>query len=216
MNAIFFDLDDTLVDTSKSFDTVVLALVEKYGNRPSSRVELHELRAGGGFNDDWDSVVELLRRQGRLVRREEIAQEGLELYLEVAEGSEELMVELAFLQKLGGEVPLFVVTGRVKAEYEPVWGSRLDPVFQEVVCRDTHPNLPPKPSPAQIVDLMQRWKVTGGLFVGNSVDDMRAGKGAGLKSIGVSTNQPVEVLMQAGADLVLRSPREYHRLSDLI
>ena len=216
MKGIFFDLDDTLVDTSQSFDVVVLELVKRHGTRATSREELHQIRAQGGFNDDWDSVVELLRLQGKSVEREHMAQEGLSLYLELAAEVETLMVEREFLESLGSTLPLFVVTGRDRAEYEPVWGERLDPLFKEVVCRNDRPALPPKPSPAQVQDLMKRWKISSGLFVGNSVDDMRAGKGAGLIPVGICTNQTAETLTAAGAEVVLKTPGEYHRLMDIL
>lgn len=213
--AIFFDLDDTLVDTSESFDRVVCELVERYSGRSLEREALHGLRAGGGFNDDWDATVELLRLRGVAVERSAMASQGLELYLRYAHGCERLLVERPGLKRLGTVCPLFVVTGRVRAEYEPVWATRLDELFIEVVCRDDR-DLPPKPSPALVLDLMSRHGISSGYFVGNSVDDMRAGCGAGLVAVGVATNQTPEALIEAGATLVERPGTLLERLSSLI
>lgn len=213
--AIFFDLDDTLVDTSESFDRVVCELVERYSDAPLERDDLHRLRALGGFNDDWDATVELLRQRGVAVERSNMASVGLVRYLQCAESCETLMVERSELERLGTVCPLFVVTGRVRAEYDPVWGKRLNPLFREVVCRDDRA-LAPKPSPAQVLDLMERHGITSGYFVGNSVDDMRAGRGAGLVAVGVPTNQTPERLREAGASLVERPGTLLERLRSLL
>lgn len=214
MKAFLFDLDDTLVDTSKSFDEVVCGLVKKHSGRPTSREELFEMRSHGGFNCDWDATVELLRRRDVVKPRSEMAAEGLALYLELAREVEDMLVETSFLQQLAERHPVFIVTGRVRAEYAPVWGSRLDPLFSEVVCRDDRPHLAPKPSGDQLLDLMQRHRITGGYYVGNSVDDMRAGVAAGLTPIGVTTNQSEEVLRGAGARFVLPGAEEILGLLD--
>lgn len=210
--ALFFDLDDTLVDTTQSFDVVVCNLVREHTGKALTRKALFELRAAGGFNDDWDAVVEICRQRGVTVKRPAIAKAGLKDYLRTAAKVEELMVERSVLERLGTTAPLFIVTGRVRAEYEPVWGERLNPLFTEVVCRDDRPNLKPKPEPDQILDLMERHGIQSGFFVGNSVDDMRAGVAAGLLSIGVTTNQSEIVLSEAGAHRVVSHPREYEGL----
>lgn len=203
MNAYIFDLDDTLVDTSESFDRVVMQLVEKHSKRGLTRAELLSLRAEGGFNCDWDSTIELLRRRNITRERAEIAEEGLDIYLKIASDAESLFVENSFFETLTKHAPLYIVTGRERSEYAPIWASRLDPFFVEVVCRDDRSELAPKPSPAQILDLMERRGISGGYFIGNSVDDMTAGVGAGLTAIGVSTNQSSETLRQAGAKEVV-------------
>ena len=207
MKAIIFDLDDTLIDTSESFDLVVCQLVEAHSGKPLERSELGALRSQGGFNCDWDSTVELLRRRGVTKAREQMAEEGLARYLQIAQDAERLMVEETFLPSLAKKVPLFVVTGRVRAEYQPIWAQRLDPHFTEVVCRDDRLHLKPKPSPDQILDLMQRHNISQGCFVGNSVDDMRAGTSAQLTAIGVTTNQSAENLKEAGASHIVPDPR---------
>lgn len=206
MRAFVFDLDDTLVDTSESFDVVVGRLVERHSGRPLSTGELGALRAEGGFNCDWDATVELLKRRGIALGRQQIATEGLSLYLKIAPGVERLLLDVSMLKEISKLAPLFVVTGRDRAEYDPLWASRLNPLFVEVVCRDDRPHLPPKPSPAQIVDLMERHGISEGYYVGNSVDDMRAGQQASLVPVGVTTNQSEKTLRLAGAQHILAHP----------
>lgn len=196
---LLFDLDDTLVDTSETFDACVLRL------SGASLSQLLKLRSEGGFNDDWRATQELLSRSGVQRALAEIEREGLQLYLGLAPGLERLWVDLERLVELGRSHPLLIFTGRVREEYQPVWGSRLDPVFDEVLCKGDPGVLHTKPHPQGLQLLLERHRLEGGVYVGNSVDDMAAARAAGLIGIGVTTNQSAETLLGAGAQLVARS-----------
>ena len=210
--ALIFDLDDTLVDTSESFDEVVCTLVERKSGKALPRQELQELRASGGFNDDWDATRELLRQRGHDVSYEEIAQEALPLYLELAPKTEALMISENLLPVMKKRHRLFIVTGRTRSEFEPVWKDRLVDHFEEIVCKDDRPELAPKPAPDQIKDLMERHKIGQAIYIGNSVDDMQAAVASGIGAIGVCSNQTEDVLKAAGAETTLESPQELETL----
>lgn len=207
--AVIFDLDDTLVDTSVSYDKCILDLVEEVtGHRPSP-AELQELRAEGGWNDDWDATTELLRRKGHSLERDEVEARGRAHYLSFAADTEELLCPLETLDRIASRHPVYIATGRPRDEYEPVWGARFNPRFREVVCRGNHA---PKPAPDCLIDLLRRHELVGGLYVGNSVDDMQAARAAGLTAVGVTTNQSEEVLRRAGAEWILGSVGELEQL----
>ncbi|MBS2034434.1 aminotransferase class I/II-fold pyridoxal phosphate-dependent enzyme [bacterium] len=195
--AIIFDLDDTLVDTSQSYDTCISRLTG------CSREQLLELRAEGGYNDDWDAAFELLRRDGRERPLVELQREGQQLYLQLAHQVETALFEEAHLQNLAARHPLFIYTGRPRQEFEPIWAPRLAPHFRDVLCKDDAEVTRPKPHPDGLHVLMARHRLHGGIYVGNSVDDMVAAKAAGLTAVGVTTNQSAERLRSAGADYII-------------
>jgi histidinol-phosphate aminotransferase len=194
---LIFDLDDTLVDTSQSFDACVAQL------SGATRQELLNLRAEGGFNDDWQAATELLRRAGRPRPLEEVQAEGQALYLKTASSLETPFFQDAMLRMLTTRHPLFIFTGRSRAEYAPVWGEKLDPLFREVMCKDDIAHLPGKPSPDGLLALMSKHGLRSGAYIGNSVDDMAAARAANLFAIAVTTNQSEAVLRQAGAQHIL-------------
>jgi histidinol-phosphate aminotransferase len=202
--ALIFDLDDTLVDTSRSFDVTVMKLVEQYSGKSLAREELLKLRNEGGFNDDWDATVELLRRRGIETSRNEIAPRGIKLYLSLARENEEMLVDLEMLKELGKRYRLFMATGRIREEYA-VWADTLDPFFEAVYCRDDLSEFPPKPAPDTLKAIMERHNLTGGIYIGNSVDDMKSAAGAGLTAVGVETNTAGKLLLEAGASGVIES-----------
>lgn len=196
--ALIFDLDDTLVDTSESYDRCILELS---GATPE---ELSALRREGGFNDDWEATAELLRRRGTPLELAEVERRGQAHYLELAPQVEKALFASESLARLGRRHRLFVYTGRPRLEYAPVWGQRLDELFDEVLCKNDRPGRP-KPAPDGLLDLLSRHGLAGGYYVGNSVDDMAAAKAAGLTALAVTTNQSEATLREAGADWVVAS-----------
>ncbi|MHC5037539.1 MAG: aminotransferase class I/II-fold pyridoxal phosphate-dependent enzyme [Planctomycetota bacterium] len=203
---LIFDLDDTLVDTSRSYDAVVEALVLGFTGSSPRRGGLGQIRSEGGFNDDWDAATEMVRRCGIEIPRSRIEEMGKALYLARARETENLFVSDEGLRRLGRRYRLFLLTGRPRDEYAPVWGEVLDPLFERVVCRNEPPGFPPKPAPDQLRNLMEEEGLAGGVYIGNSVDDMMAAKDAGLTPLAVSTTLDELALRTAGAEEVFSSP----------
>lgn len=203
--AFIFDLDGTLVDTSKSFDETVRYLVEKFSNVALADGELQELRREGGYNDDWVAARELLRRRGVEVELAEVVYEGEAYYLKIAREKEELLIQESTLKAIGKRNKISIVTGRTRREYEPVWAESFDQLFEKVYCVDDIAGLQPKPSPDYVTRALVESGCAFGAYVGNSVDDMRAAKGAGLLAIGIAIGADRDALEAAGADVVLES-----------
>ncbi|MDX2084550.1 MAG: aminotransferase class I/II-fold pyridoxal phosphate-dependent enzyme [Candidatus Melainabacteria bacterium] len=212
--ALIFDLDDTLVDTRQSFDAVVMALVARYSATPLTLDELTALRAEGGFNDDWQATVELLHRRGVSVSYAAIAEEAEALYHQKARAVERLLLDPELLRQWASRYRLFILTGRSRSEYEPVWAERLDALFEAVYCADDFPGMSRKPAPDMLNSLMIRHQIEGGCYIGNSVDDMRAAKAAGLFAVGIAYTHPADILQQAGADAVLDTVADVWSLFD--
>lgn len=210
--ALIFDLDGTLVDTSKSFDTTVKHLVERYGGAELSQDELTSLRLEGGYNDDWVATRELMRRRGKDVPLSEIARDGESLYLSIAKESEELLVSLDALKRLRKRHPLFIVTGRSRREYAPVWGEKLDEIFERVYCVDDVAGLGAKPSPDYLLQALKDSGITRGAYIGNAVDDMQAARSAGLTAIGVTCGRERDALIRAGAQAIISNCSEMEEL----
>lgn len=205
---LLFDMDGTLVDTSKSFDATVAALVEKYSGQPMKEEELQALRAEGGFNDDWDATVELLRRRGISKTYADIAPEAAQLYLTLAPQTETWLMTPDQLSRLSARYRLGVVTGRCRPEFDPIWKERFEPLFELVICQDDCEGAGKKPSPDLLHAALKQLQAEGGLYIGNSVDDMQAALAAGLRAVGVTTTMTAERLREAGAEIVMHSPDE--------
>ena len=201
--AVIFDLDDTLVDTSKSYDSVISELVLSKSGIPLKHGELSALREQGGFNDDWESTHELLRRRNVDVSLDVVSREGKRIYLSKARENEKLLVDPDLFEKLSSRSRLFIFTGRTRDEYEPVWKHALDGYFECVFCKDDFKDLAAKPSPDMLIEIRRKTGIDMGIYVGNSVDDMRSAKEAGMTAIGVASTCSGETLIKAGASMVI-------------
>jgi histidinol-phosphate aminotransferase len=201
-HAVLFDIDDTLVDTRDSFDVMVMRLMTHFSGSPISREALTQLRLEGGYNDDWDATIELLRRREISVTRPEVAEMGRAIYQEVAPDNEHLIIQLGLLGQLKKRYRLAAVTGRHRPEYDPYWHETFRDFFEVVVCRDDYPHLPAKPAPHHLQQAMAALGIAQPrrcVYIGNSVDDMAAGRAAGMDAWAVRTTQPEASLRQAGA-----------------
>ena len=213
--ALLFDLDDTLIDTSRSFDAVVAWLLRKYSEVPLGLNELQTLRAEGGFNDDWLSVQELLRRRNVDLSYETIAAEGTKQYLAIASDVEKPLFQEALFHQLGQRYRLFIMTGRYRPEYDQTWAEVFNPQFEAVYCMGDVPDAPGKPAPDYLKAIKAKYGVQQGYYIGNSVDDMRAARGARLTPIGVTQNQPAQALKSAGAATLISSVNDLPQLMGL-
>ncbi|MBX9947578.1 MAG: aminotransferase class I/II-fold pyridoxal phosphate-dependent enzyme [Candidatus Obscuribacterales bacterium] len=212
---IIFDLDGTLVDTSASFDETVAQMVERYSGKPLKQHELRELREEGGYNDDWVASIELLKRRGVTVSMREFSPEATKLYLSLAPKTEKLLLEVEALRKMAKRFPIFIVTGRTRAEYDPVWGERLNPLFERVYCLDDIAGLGAKPSPDYLNRNLADFDLKYGVYVGNSVDDMGAALAAGIDRIAITTSACAEALKEAGAQLIIDEMSELEKVFQL-
>lgn len=213
--AVIFDLDGTLVDTSKSFDETIKQMVQKYSGAPLFDQEIANLRQEGGYNDDWVTTAELLKRRGHAQPLAKIVQEATDLYLQLAPSNEFPLFDNALLAEISNRHPLFIVTGRTRPEYDPIWGERLNSLFKQVYCLHDVPGKAPKPSPDYLLQLMSDFDLKSGVYVGNAVDDMWAARDANLARIGISTTLPAEALSAAGAQIVLESVNELRQVFSL-
>lgn len=212
---IIFDLDDTVVDTSKSFAKVVEKLVENYTGIPLKEGELSALKAEGGYNDDWIATQELIIRRGYEADIEDIVLTAIPMYKEIAMEAEELICDLAVLETIRKRHRVFVVTGRCRVEYDPVWGARLDSVFDQIYCMGDRPHLQAKPSGDYLEACMKENNLTDAIYIGNSVDDVAAASAINIEAFGVSTTLSADQLMASGASRVLKSVDELKELLGL-
>ena len=197
--ALLFDIDETLVDTSGSYMATVLRLVEELNDQPASADEYVELKRRGGFNDDWELACEMLRRRGKEVPIEDIAKLGKRIFATLGNADKPL-ISGDWLKKLKKRYRLGVVSGRYRDELKSI--EHLLDDFEVVVCReDTEEG---KPSPQPLQKALELLGCKSGIYVGDTVDDMKAAKQAGLFAIGVvSHNSTPELLRQAGADEII-------------
>ncbi len=184
--AILFDMDGVLADVSRSYQQAIIQTVAHHGREVSPADVAAEVAAGDA-NNDWVVSQRLLARRGVRASLREVT-ETFEALYQGAGGRPGLweretpLVERGALEALARRFPLGVVTGRPAGDARRFLERYdLEDLFGAVVCMG---DAPPKPDPAPVRLALERLGVTRAWMLGDTPDDVRAARGAGVLPLG--------------------------------
>lgn len=210
--AILLDLDGVLADVSRSYRAAILATCKSFGARVAPS-EVGAMKARGNANNDWQVTRDLLALRGIaidlgvVIERFESIYQGTALAPGLRE-TESLIGTLDTVRNLAARLPLAIVTGRPRADAERFLDRfGLTPFVSACVCMEDGPS---KPDPAVVRLALNRLGVDRAWMVGDTVDDARAARAAGVVPVGVVAPQDDpgrtrDTLLRAGASRVLGS-----------
>jgi len=230
--ALLLDMDGTMVDVSRSYVScdckVATEFLEKAGIQATvTEEDVQRLKAGGeGTNDDWVLTARLIQTKAKEHGQElqipvsDIIPVYQKYYHEEFAKTEEWIMPATLLKRLAKRYRLGIVTGRPRDEALAALAYKgADPsLFEVVITRDeVEPKL--KPDPAGLLLALEQMGcgAKGSLYVGDSADDMRAARAAGVHAVGVIApgDQPEmarEGLLQAGAQEIIEQIMELEGL----
>jgi histidinol-phosphate aminotransferase len=208
--ALLLDLDGVVADVSRSYRAAIAATTRSFG------VELETgaiagAKAAGDANDDWELTRRLLAQRGVVVPLAEVTARFEALY----QGSvaspglrtrERLLVSRDLLEQLARRIPLAIVTGRPRRDAERFLEEQaIAPLFRTLVARE---DAPLKPDPAPVALALERLGVARAWMAGDTPDDVRAARAAGVVPLGVvapgdDAAATGDALLAAGAGRVL-------------
>lgn len=210
--AIMLDLDGVLADVSRSYRAAILATCESFGVRVAPS-DVAALKARGNANNDWMVTRDLLAQRGVALDLREVTERFEALYQGEPSRpglreTESLLASVDALKQLASRIPLAIVTGRPRADAERFLDRfGLSPLMRARVCMEDGPS---KPDPTVVRVALERLGVRRAWMVGDTVDDVRAARAAGVVPIGVIAPQDdptptTDSLLRAGAARVLGS-----------
>lgn len=210
--AILFDLDGVLADVSSSYRASIIETAASFGARIDAEMVRSE-KAAGNANDDWSLTQRLMARVGVIRTFDEVRDRFEEIY-QGADGRpglrerESLLVPREVLGAIADRAQLAIVTGRPRADAERFLSRfGIADLFRAVVVRE---DARLKPDPEPVLVALRRLGVTSAWMLGDTVDDIRAARGAEVVPIGVQA--PAEcgegALRSAGASIVLENAGE--------
>ncbi len=213
--AMIFDIDDTLADVTQSYRQATVATAAAFGATVTFE-DITEAKADGNANNDWELTWRLIRDAGKEATLNAVT-ECFEDFYQGNENrpgfktTETLLCDKSLLEDLSKKYPLGIVTGRPRRDaMEFLERNQIAHLFKALVTMDDGP---PKPSPEPMRLALERLGVRTAWMIGDTPDDMRSARGAGVVPLGViaPADDPTiakRALTAAGAGRVLDSLSE--------
>jgi HAD superfamily phosphatase len=181
---LVFDMDGVLVDVSESYRETIAQTAEHFTGVKVTRREIQEYKNQGGWNDDWRLTQHIIAQAGLEAPLEDVIAQFQRLLS--GNGNDGLMLREQWvarpgvLEDLAAKFGLAVFTGRPREEAEMTL-RRFAPglVFDPIVAMEDVEN--PKPAPDGLLRIAD-----AGFYVGDTVDDARAARAAGIPFIGIA------------------------------
>lgn len=230
LKALLFDMDGVLVDVSRSYRRAIEETVMHFAGRKIPASTVQRYKNIGGFNDDWKLTHAIITDSGMEVPFPRVVEEFQKRYRGdnwdgfIAE--EPPLVETRTLERLCNKLRIMgIVTGRPEAEAR--W--TLDrftwkKYFPLVVAKEKQEGRG-KPDPFPLQHALAILDAAGidvpvdeVAYVGDSVDDVKAARAAGMWAVGttppyVDQSKHADLLLNRGAHVVLNDVND---LPDLV
>jgi HAD superfamily phosphatase len=187
---LVFDMDGVLVDVTESYRETIARTVARFTGAEVTRAQIQDYKNQGGFNDDWALTHHIIREAGVDAPFEGVQQCFQRIFL--GAGGDGLILRERWiarpgaLEKLSERFRLAVFTGRPREEADLTLnrfagGLVFDPV---VGMYDVEKR---KPHPEGLLRILKDNHAAGQAFyIGDSVDDARCARAAGVPFIGIA------------------------------
>jgi HAD superfamily hydrolase (TIGR01548 family) len=215
---IVFDMDGVLVDVTESYRETVVETVRHFSGRTISRESIQDYKNSGGWNNDWLLTQRILRDFGTEVDYDTVVREFNHYFLghngtEGLVNRERWIARPGTLERLAESHDLAIFTGRMRYELDITIGRfggglRFDPV----ICADDVAAA--KPDPEGLLKIKALRPGVETWYAGDTVDDARSAKAAGVRFIGIVAPdqlrraETAELLRGEGAEAVLSDINE--------
>lgn len=204
--ALIFDMDGVLADVRPSYRQAILDTAASF-EVSLTPDDIAAGKAAGDANNDWVLTQRLLAQKGHDVPFEQVKDRFEALYQGTPSQpglwqEETLIPERALLEQLAKRIPLAIVTGRPRADAERFLEAHdLTALFPICICME---DAPLKPDPAPVRRALEQLGVSRAWMLGDTPDDIRAARAAGVVPIGVDVmDADRDTLLESGAARVL-------------
>lgn len=185
---IVFDMDGVLVEVTESYRATIQATVKHFTGYEPTRPEIQDWKNRGGWNDDWLLSHAMVKQQGGTNTYDEVVAYFQKLFLgENNDGMiarEQWIAKDGLFERLAATHTLAVFTGRLSWEAQITLNRFLPNVFAPIVGSDNVAN--PKPNPEGLTKICTTTEHGKCWYIGDTVDDARASKAAGVPFIGIA------------------------------
>jgi phosphoglycolate phosphatase len=210
VDAVIFDLDGTLIDSIDIYFAIVENALEKLHMPSVSRGQI--LAAAESEDFRWELVLpqEVLRRKQTIIDEvwdviNEIAPQMFADNLDLIQGADHIVEDMA---SNGLKIGLVTSTQRryLKIKMQPLESSGVAELFDVIITSDDVERR--KPAPDALIACAEQLNLqpTNCVYVGDTTTDMKAGKAARMRTVGVLTGfDDYESLNRENPDAIIDS-----------
>jgi HAD superfamily phosphatase len=184
---LVFDMDGVLVDVTESYREAIAQTVAHFTNLAITNQQIQDYKNQGGWNDDWRLSHQIVTQAGVNVPFEKVKAHFQSIFL--GENGlimrEQWVAKPGTLEKLNEQFHFALFTGRPKREAEFTL-KRFAPqlLFDPIIGMHDVENH--KPAPDGLLRIAATNGVSKLFYVGDTVDDARSAKAAGVPFIGIA------------------------------
>jgi len=211
---IVFDMDGVLAEVTESYREAVQQTVEHFTARRPERDLIQQYKNAGGWNNDWALSHRIAADWGVDVPYQTVVDYFNQIFIgKDGDGlilRENWLPQDGLLQRLSAQFGLSIFTGRLRYELNYTL-RRFAPevAFDPIIC--TGDVVRTKPAPDGLLKIGERKPGQRLIYVGDTVDDARAARDAGVPFIGIAAREQlrreevVELFKQEQATAVIET-----------
>lgn len=216
---LVFDMDGVLVDVTDSYRATIVETVRHFTGKEPSRELIQDYKNQGGWNNDWALSQRLIADVGGEDIPYETVVEVFQQYFFGVEGREGLVMRERWIpadglmSELASRFELAIFTGRTLEEAQFTLRRFVPEIAWSAIASDdlvAHS----KPAPDGLFDIAAKHPGSDLLYFGDTVDDARSARAAGVPFIGVAhSGNParealVALLQSEGAAAIIENFNE--------
>ena len=208
VDAVIFDMDGTLIDSIDIYFEIVEIALKRLELPQVSRNKILDAAETRDFN--WNLVLpdELKSKKDEIIAAaweiiNEVAPQMFEEKLELIRGADNI------LRNISARIPKIGLVTSTQQQYlkikmQPLKTAGVEKLFEVIITSDDVPNRKPDPDP--LIECARRLDVNPGkcVYVGDTRTDIKAGKAAGMRTVGVLTGfDGYEILEKENPDAII-------------
>jgi HAD superfamily hydrolase (TIGR01548 family) len=205
---IIFDMDGVLVDVTESYRETIVRTVQHFTGQTIERSLIQQYKNAGGWNNDWALSQKIAADLGTAVDYPVVVDYFQKIFYGDGDGGlmarEQWIARPGVLEALAQRYAFSIFTGRERAEAQMTLDRFAQGLtFAPIVGADDVQY--GKPDPEGMFQIISAFPGHGFVYIGDTVDDARSAKLAGVPFIGIGHGDTGALLLEEGAKSLIPS-----------
>jgi HAD superfamily phosphatase len=183
-------MDGVLVEVTESYREAIVRTVQHFTGKEIERSLIQVYKNTGGYNNDWKLSHKIAADLGVTVGYDTVVDYFNQIFLYSGNDSlihrEEWIAHPGVLERIAETFDFAIYTGRLRVEADVTLERFANAFrFSPIVCHDDV--IHGKPHPEGLMKIQAAFPGRKLWYVGDTVDDARCGRSAGVDFIGIAT-----------------------------